>query len=203
MEKSEFIEIREKMGLTQLQMAKFIGLSKSYVSQIECGAKPISKKIERLLARKGETINEDSQTTHKKSETHHLKSQPAQEEEVCPICHDPECAHVTKYQPREVVQLVEDNNIRLQRIDNSINQLGDILQMVTHLDEFVERKIDAQNDKLFAFIAGQCNIILSVLSVTITILLSGNASNEYAAELLNQAKQQVNDLLLFAKSRGH
>lgn len=200
MNKNELARIRIKHGLTQEEMAVKLGFSRSYYAQVECGARNVSKKvatkIANLFANDGEQ-NESVRSQKNESE------KPAQEEEVCPICHDPECAHVTKYQPREVVQLVEDNNIRLQRIDNSINQLGDVLQMVTHLDEFVERKIDAQNDKLFAFIAGQCNIILSVLSVTITILLSGNASNEYAAELLNQAKQQVNDLLLFAKSRGH
>lgn len=199
MNKNELARIRIKHGLTQEEMAVKLGFSRSYYAQVECGARNVSKKVATKIANL--FANDGEQKEPVRSQKN--ESEKSTQEVICPICNQPSTMHPAKYQPREVAEYVLDNNEKLQRIDNTIAQMSDVLKMVTHLDEFVERKIDAQNDKLFAFIAGQCNIILSVLSVTITILLSGNASNEYAAELLNQAKQQVNDLLLFAKSRGH
>lgn len=200
MQKVSIIETRENLGMTQEQFADFIGVSRGYLSQIECGLKPPSKKILRTIEKK---VAENSPQKGSKDIAHENSANIAQEEEVCPICNRAASQHPVRYQPREVAAYVLDNNEKLQRIDNTIAQMSDVLKMVTHLDEFVERKIDAQNDKLFTFIAGICNVLLTELSVTVTILLSESQSNTYAIDLINQAKEQVQDLLRFAKSRGH
>lgn len=199
MQKVSVVEIRENLGMTQEQFAEFIGVSRGYLSQIECGMRPPSKKLLRTIDKK---LAERTQGENSKNIASIHQSTQAQED-VCPICNRAASHHPVKYQPREVAAYVLDNNEKLQRIDNTIAQMSDVLKMVTHLDEFVERKIDAQNDKLFTFIAGICNVLLTELSVTVTILLSESQSNTYAIELLNQAKEQVQDLLRFAKSRGH
>lgn len=199
MQKVSVVEIRENLGMTQEQFAEFIGVSRGYLSQIECGMRPPSKKLLRTIDKK---LAERTQGENSKNIASTHQSTKAQEE-VCPICNRSASQHPVKYQPREVAAYVLDNNEKLQRIDNTIAQMSDVLKMVTHLDEFVERKIDAQNDKLFTFIAGICNVLLTELSVTVTILLSESQSNTYAIELINQAKEQVQDLLRFAKSRGH
>lgn len=195
MQKDDFISWRHSHNLNQQEMADLIGISRSHLSLIECGKRPISQKI--IAKMKQCDASKTSAEAKDASDDKNAQG------DVCPICNHPQSHHPVKYQPREVAAYVLDNNEKLQRIDSTISQMSDVLKMVTHLDEFVERKIDAQNDKLFTFIAGICNVLLTELSVTVTILLSESQSNTYAIELINQAKEQVQDLLRFAKSRGH
>ena len=61
-DKVDLATIRNDLGMTQQEMADFIGVARTYVAMVESGSKPFSEKMRQKIIQKTSTDSESEST---------------------------------------------------------------------------------------------------------------------------------------------
>lgn len=77
---SSLVEVRERLGLKQRELADLLGVAPNYISMIEAGRKPFSPKLIKKLELLESNFSSNQRTdTLLKEQVHHYSSGPCQE----------------------------------------------------------------------------------------------------------------------------
>jgi transcriptional regulator with XRE-family HTH domain len=181
---------RLELGLTQGEMAKRLGVSRSVYSQRECGACPITDKF----ARRIESLEQDCSNYEQPVDNFVDKLE--QPDGVGELVLAPVQVLETVQQNNEMIQNVEQT---LGSVDETLTGLAKSLRFLEDFDKAVQRRVKEVIEERSRHIIAACNmhvtaqaqIIITALTAVITVLESGNASNSVAITLLERVRAQI------------
>lgn len=205
--RDDLLEIRENMGLSQDSFADLIGISRGYISHVECGESEITKKLSRKIR---SIIAKFSESESFKKRERAAKHDADWQKQPCAICGEPIKKHIeeekqyimTKYQPREVIQTVHDNNERLRMISTEIENVSKAVAAFAQFDTIVQNKVDAlfavRSRQIIAVynhhITAQARLMINTLNNTVRVMRDGNVSTDCIVGILEDLAKQLETL---------
>jgi transcriptional regulator with XRE-family HTH domain len=181
---------RMELGLTQDEMAKRLGVSRSVYSQRECGACNITDKFARRLEKLEQNCSKQTQPSNNSVEKLEQLDDPG----------------ALVVAPVEVLTTVEENNKLLTGIDdtisgldNTLTEVAKSLKVLEGFDAAVQRRVREVIEERSQHIIAMCNlhvtsqsqIIIAALTAVITVLEAGNAQPSVAITLLERLRDQI------------